>query len=319
MTMKLVTFEDISNLQIPASTCMDWVSDSILRKSEMTLPAKISLKPRDGSFMNTMPCFVPDASGHLWGGVKLVTRFPEKQPALDSKLILLDTESGEMVALMDADWITAIRTGAVAAHSIELFAQKNYTEVSILGLGNTARATMLMLASCVRDRTLNVRLLRYKDQAELFAERFGNLPNIRFSIVDSIGDLIDNAQVLVSCATYFEDDIAPDDAFGKGILVVPVHTRGFTNCDLFFDKIFADDYGHVHHFRNFEKFRSFAEVSDVVNGRVPGRESDDERILAYNIGLSIHDIAFAAHIWGMLDQSSLADIDMKQPTSKFWV
>lgn len=317
--MKLVTFEDIKSLQIPAKTCMDWVSDSILRKGEMTLPPKISLSPREGSFMNTMPCFVPDASGHVWGGVKLVTRFPEKEPALDSKLILLDTASGEMVALMDADWITAIRTGAVAAHSVELFAKKDYTEVSILGLGNTARATMLMLASCLGDRTLNVRLLRYKDQAELFMERFREYPNLRFSVIDDTVELIEDAQVLISCATYFENDIAPDSAFGEGILVVPVHTRGFTNCDLFFDKVFADDYGHVHHFRNFEKFRSFAEVSDVVNGRVAGRESDDERILAYNIGLSIHDIAFAAHIWEMLDKASLADIDMKQPASKFWV
>ena len=317
--MKLVTFEDIKGLHIPAETCMEWVGDSILRKAEMTLPAKISLKPRDGSFMNTMPCFVPDASGHLWGGVKLVTRFPEKQPALDSKLILLDTESGEMVALMDADWITAIRTGAVAAHSVELLAKQGYTEVSFLGLGNTARATLLMLASCVRDRVLNVRLLRYKDQAELFMERFKDYPNLRFSVVDGIDELLEGAQVLVSCATYFENDIAPDDAFGEGILVVPVHTRGFTNCDLFFDKVFADDYGHVHHFKNFEKFKSFAEVSDVVNGRAAGRERDDERILAYNIGLSIHDIAFAAHIWEMLDKTSLSDIDMKQPTSKFWV
>ena len=317
--MKLVTFEDIKALDIPADTCMEWVSDTILRKGEMTLPAKISLAPREGSFMNTMPCFVRAADGHLWAGVKLVTRFPEKEPALDSKLILLDTESGEMVALMDADWITAIRTGAVAAHSIELLAKKGYTEVSFMGLGNTARATMLMLANCVKDRTLNVRLLRYKDQAELFAERFAEYGNLQFSIVDSVGELIKGAEVLVSCVTYFGDDVAPDDAFDEGILVVPVHTRGFTNCDLFFDKVFADDYGHVHHFRNFEKFKKFAEVSDVVNGRVSGRESDSERILAYNIGLSIHDIAFAAHIWDLLDHDSLVEIEMKQPTEKFWV
>jgi ornithine cyclodeaminase/alanine dehydrogenase len=58
------------------------------------------------------------------------------------------------------------------------------------------------------------------------------------------------------------------------VLVVPVHTRGFTNCDLFFDKIFADDTGHVDHFRNFKQFKYFAEMSDVVNGTAEGRESD---------------------------------------------
>ena len=219
--MKLVTFEDIESLRIPPATCMEWVSDSIKRKGEMVLPAKIGLSPKAGTFMNTMPCFVRDSENHLWGGVKLVTRFPNRQPALDSKIILLDAESGEMVALMDADWITAMRTGAVAAHSVETLAQNGYTEVSFIGLGNTARATMLMLASCAGDRALNVRLLRYKDQAELFMERFKEFPNIHFSIVDDVVDLIGAAQVLVSCATYFEDDIAPDDAFGEGILVVP--------------------------------------------------------------------------------------------------
>ena len=317
--MKLVTFEDIESLRIPPATCMEWVSDSIKRKGEMVLPAKIGLSPKAGTFMNTMPCFVRDSENHLWGGVKLVTRFPHRQPALDSKIILLDAESGEMVALMDADWITAMRTGAVAAHSVETLAQNGYTEVSFIGLGNTARATMLMLASCVADRTLNVRLLRYKDQAELFAERFADFPNLRFSVVDDVEELIRGAQVVVSCATYFENDIASDDAFDEGVLVVPVHTRGFTNCDLFFDKVFADDYGHVNHFKNFSKFKSFAEMCDVVNGNMPGRENDRERILAYNIGLSIHDIAFAAHVWSMLDQTSLRTIDMKQPTSKFWV
>ena len=72
-------------------------------------------------------------------------------------------------------------------------------------------------------------------------------------------------------------------------------------------------------FKNFDKFRSFAEVSSVVNGVVPGRESDSERILAYNIGLSIHDIAFAAKIWQALDTKGLPEIDLLQPTEKFWV
>ena len=60
--------------------------------------------------------------------------------------------------------------------------------------------------------------------------------------------------MVVSCATYFENDIAENGWFKKGVLVIPVHTRGFMNCDLFFDKVFADDTGHVDHFTNFTKF-----------------------------------------------------------------
>ena len=57
-----------------------------------------------------------------------------------------------------------------------------------------------------------------------------------------------------------------------------------------------------------------------MNGVSSGRENDYERILAYNIGISIHDINFAAHIYHMLqNNSSIKNIDMIQPTEKLWV
>ncbi len=71
-------------------------------------------------------------------------------------------------------------------------------------------------------------------------------------------------------------------------------------------------------------FQRFAEVADVVCGRNPGRENDKERILAYNIGVSMHDINYAAHVYGMVKEmpevfSKLADIDMHEPVDKFWI
>ena len=78
------------------------------------------------------------------------------------------------------------------------------------------------------------------------------------------------------------------------------------------------------HFKNFARFRYYAEVSDLVNGKSVGRENDKERILAYNIGVSVHDINYAAHIYQMLEQNSdtfisLTDADMHDPTDKFWI
>ena len=78
------------------------------------------------------------------------------------------------------------------------------------------------------------------------------------------------------------------------------------------------------HFKNFSKFRYYAEVSDVVNGKAAGRENDRERILAYNIGISVHDINYAAHIYQFFEQTPgaferLTDAEMHDPTDKFWV
>ena len=35
-------------------------------------------------------------------------------------------------------------------------------------------------------------------------------------------------------------------------------------------------------------------------GKIPGRESDEERILSYNIGLGLHDAFFAERIYRMV-------------------
>ena len=166
--------------------------------------------------------------------------------------MLFDAETGEFLALMDGNWITAMRTGAVAAHSINLFGKQNYQTIGIVGLGNTARSSLLVLAS-IEKRPLNIKLLRYKDQAEQFIYRFQEYPNLNFEIVDQTEKLVKGTDVILSCATYFENDICADNCFDEGVLVVPVHTRGFTNCDLFFDKVYADDTSHVDHFKYFKK------------------------------------------------------------------
>ena len=56
--------------------------------------------------------------------------------------------------------------------------------------------------------------------------------------------------------------------------------------------------------------------SDVVNGKAPGRERETERILAYNIGLSIHDIYLAEKIYTAVTADR--EIDLKAPKEKFW-
>ena len=85
---------------------------------------------------------------------------------------------------------------------------------------------------------------------------------------------------------------------------MPVHTRGFQNCDTIFDKVFGDDTDHVRDFRYFSQFRKFGEISDVLSGELPGRENDQERILSYNIGLGLHDVYFASKIEQLLNEKT---------------
>lgn len=315
--MKIISHELVSSLNISPSTCVNWVRESFASKSVAQLPPKISLHPQSDDFFNTMPCLLPSPRNRF--GVKVVSRIQGATPSLSSLFLLYDSTTGEALALMDADWITTMRTGAVAAIAQKTLRRTGELVYAFIGLGNTARATLLCMLESEPDRHFTVRLLEHKGQEASFIHRFKSYGNVSFQCVDSARELIAGSDVIISCITKTEDLICPDDsAFREGCLVIPVHTRGFLNCDLFFDKVFGDDTGHIRNFRYFDRFKHFAELSEVLDGSVPGRETDSERILSYNIGLGLHDLVFADKIYQLLANAG-TEINLEKPVEKFWI
>lgn len=316
--MFIITHDDIANLDMPFNVMYDWVCDDIKHKNEAVLRPKISLKVGHEGFYNTMPALLPNLGCF---GVKVVSRYPERFPALDSQILLYDLETGDLLALMDGNYITTMRTGLVAAHSLLLFGKAQFDTVAFIGLGNTARATLASLLAITGDRHFNIRLLRYKDQHDSFIRRFAAYQDrIDIEIYDDIDTLVHDATTIVSSLTYTDDVFCPVTAYAPGCTIIPIHTRGFQNCDPVFDKIYADDRGHVEGFQHFGDFRSFAEVADVVNGVAPGRENSSERILVYNIGIALHDISFAAHLYQQIQEHGLKHdaVTLNNLHSKFW-
>lgn len=297
--MKIINSTDIDGLRIKPSTCVEWVKESFALKHIAQLPHKISLHPQGNDFFNTMPCLLPAPYNYF--GVKIVSRIKGAIPALNSKMLLYNSLSGELLAMLDADWITTMRTGAVATLAIQTFRRGHDITYGFIGLGNTGRATLQCLLDSEPDVMHHVTLLRYKNQAESFVQSFRSYTNVSFNICDKVDLLVSQSDVLVSCITEAQGLLCDNnDCYKEGCLLVPVHTRGFQNCDLFFDKVFADDTAHVCEFKYFSQFKYFAEIQDVISGKKVGRESDRERILSYNIGIGLHDVVFATKIHELL-------------------
>ena len=315
--MKIISQEQIKGLNISPATCVEWVKESFSLKETAQLPAKISLHPQGNDFFNTMPCLLP--SPYNYYGVKVVHRIKGATPALGSDLLLYNSQTGELLAMLDADWITTMRTGAVATLAIQTFRKSDVGTYGFLGLGNTGRATMLCLLDSEPDIMHHVILLRYKNQAESFIERFKDYSNVEFTICDNVKDVVAQSDVIISCITEAQGLLCEDNnLYKEGCLVVPVHTRGFQNCDLFFDKVYADDTAHVCGFKYFDKFKQFGEIQDVISGKTVGRESNKERILSYNIGLGLHDIVYASKIYEVLKEQSNG-VRIVRETEKFWI
>ena len=193
-----------------------------------------------------------------------------------------------------------MRTGAVAALAGKTFVN-NYESAAFgfVGLGNMAHSTMKCLCSLL-DRPHDIWLLRYKNQAEEFAAAFANEPNVKFHFTDSREELVSRTQALYSCVTVMNEQFLPASAYPQGYTLIPVHMRGFQDCDVVFDRIFGDDTGHLRCFQHFNEFQAFAEFTDVLSGKAVGRQSAEERIISYNIGLGLHDVWFASNIYDIM-------------------
>lgn len=296
--MKVITEDQVRALGISPLTCVEWVDASFRSKPLADMPPKISVHPFTDSFYTAMPCFHPDV-GRV--GVKVISRIPGGKPALKSKMMLFEAGTAELLALVDTNWITAMRTGAVTALAARLFASDfSSASFAMVGLGTIARSTLSCLLAIVPG-TCDIWLLEYKDHAEQIMREFAS-DRVRFHVTSDRRELVARTNVLFSCVTVMHEMFLPVEAYPPGYLCVPVHVRGFQNCDVVFDEVFGDDAGHMRDWKNFGGFRRFAELSDVLLGRAAGRMNASQRILSYNYGLGLHDLWFASRIYDLVNK-----------------
>lgn len=117
-----------------------------MHKPAYQLPPKISLHPKDDDFINTMPCLLPHEANCY--GVKIVSRVKGRTPALKSDSMLYDVTTGELLAVIDCDYITTMRTGAVAALTVDTLKKSYVKKIALMGLG-IAHEIAIMGKVCV--------------------------------------------------------------------------------------------------------------------------------------------------------------------------
>lgn len=314
--MKIITQNDILDLHISANTCIQWVRESFSIKKQSQLPAKISVHPQGYDYYTAMPCLLPASYDRV--GLKMVHRVKGAVPSVGSDLLLYKASTGELLAMMDGSWITAMRTGAVAALATLYLRSREDAVYSFIGLGNTARATLLCLLESEPERIHKVILKKYKNQEQNFIERFAGYSNVTFSFSDDNESLVAESDVIFSCITDADGLICENmDSFKSGCTLIPIHVRGFENCDTYFDKVFGDDTEPLKNWRHFGEFKYYGELQDVLSGS-DGRTGANERILSYNYGLGLHDALFATKIYDMLSNSE-KDVSFEKLQAKFWV
>src|SRR6476646_4593349 len=220
-------------------------------------------------FLGVMPAY----NGAL--GAKLVTFYPENKDihTHNGVIILFRPETGEPIAMMDGRLITEMRTAAVSAAATDLLARPDISTLAIIGSGVQARSHLEAMRVVRQFREVRVWSPR---NAEAFARTHG------IKLSHSAEEAVRGADVVVVATAaqqpvLFGKWISP----GTHINAVGANRPTWRELDddvLNMSKIYVEsrESALVESGDLIAAGKIFAEIGEVVSGKMPAREDGVE-------------------------------------------
>ena len=252
-------------------------------------------------------------------GIKVVGDFVSNYtvglPSELGLLTLYDPETGVPLAIMDATLITACRTGAMTAVGARYLARRDSRVLGHVGARGTAFWNVVLLDELFNLDEIRVTSRRPESRVA-FARQLAAVTATRIRVVATAEEAFDGADILVEASRLTIPEPLLRTAWVKpGAFVVPYGTVSAVELSLLdvMDKVVVDDWREAQSGR-FGALRPhvdtgrltaaslYAELGQIVTGRVPGRESRHERILLWHRGLAILDIAVGLAILRRAEQ-----------------
>jgi alanine dehydrogenase len=269
-------------------------------RGEWSMPSKVYVPaPPDGDF-RAMP-----ASGGGYAVLKWVTSFPRNPerglPTVAGVVLLSDSTTGELRALLDAGAVTASRTGAAAVLAAETLGRDGAGPAAVIGTGVNGRAVARTFAAKAREVLLwDAR----PGQAEALAEELGDGVSPAVSreealAADVIATVTPGAEILFPAGSLHGGQHASlmgADGPGKAEIAVEELLRARVVCDEWEQASHNGDIGRAVDAGSLQR-DDVAELGRVLLGEEEGRRADDEITVFDSTGLAVQDLAVAIAVY----------------------
>lgn len=302
----LISHKDIIALDIKLKDIVSNITKALIAHAnhKVNLKNKVTIRPTEETFYTAMPAGIEELNILGNKTIQRVANTEQKDvPSVCGSMFLNDYKTGDLLAVMDATWLTSMRTGCIAALSALHYAKSDSETISVIGLGNTATAAILFIHELLPN-IKKVKLLEYKDHSNRIINRFANT-NLIFETYSDTEDLFKDSDIIITAMTFSEKPFVKPEWMSEGMLAIPIHMRGWQDCDALFDKIFTDDHDHT---RDWLPTIN-GELGQVLAGHKKGRENDSEKIICYNYGIAIDDLAIAELIYKKHKQETYFTFD----------
>lgn len=287
-----------------------------LATGQAQMPTRTSVKLAPQNLALLMPSLLHTAAQDSFG-LKLVTVVPANPqrglPTIAATVLLLDTRTGQVLAVVAGSWLTAVRTGAVSGLATDMLARPDADVLALFGAGVQA-AMQVWAIHTVRPlrevRVVNRNDERYARLVETLQRQLGTAcPPLRRS--GSAHEAL-SAASLVACATsataplFSSEDIAP----GTHINAIGAFTPAMCEVDaatlararIVVDQreaalVEAGDLLQALAQGQITGAESWLELGQLVNEEKPVRQSPDDVTFFKSVGLAIQDLAVATRVY----------------------
>ena len=320
MKVLVVNGSEIRTL-LPMDECIDVMSDALaaLARSEAMVPLRqIMWLPEKVGALGMMPGYI---SGIDAVGLKVITVFPgnhgTRYDSHQGAVLLFEATHGQLLAIMDATTITAIRTAAVSGVATRLLAREDAESLAILGSGVQAGTH---LAAMLHSRPIQKVRVWSRDaaHAQRFAERESKRHGIAINVMTTVQDAVKECDIICTTTSAREpilrgEWITPGTHINAVGSSVPF-TRELDSTAVKIARLFVDrresalneagDFLLARKEGIIEDTHIVGEIGEIMIGEIDGRRTSDEITLFKSLGLGIEDLAAANHIYRKAIQSN---------------
>ncbi|MCC7265203.1 MAG: ornithine cyclodeaminase family protein [Candidatus Latescibacteria bacterium] len=298
---------DIEALDLPMGQIIEALEEMFREKGagRVEMPPKPGIHTRPDAFIHAMPAYIPSLGA---AGIKWISGYPENHhqglPYITGLLILNDPETGVPIAVMDATWLTAQRTGAATALAAKYLARPDSSTVGILACGVQGRSNLEALATLFPLRRVKAFDVR-PQVARAFARELGAALQLEIEVVDHPKAAVAGLDLVVTSGPILKHPTPAIEAgwLSPGAFACPVdfdsYWQGAALAEA--DRIATDDLEQLRYYRGEGYFGStpepYADLGQLAAGLLPGRQREDERLICLNLGLALEDLATAIRLY----------------------
>jgi len=285
------------------------VVEEVLReqaRGRVAMPAKVTMNLADfglEAWNTAMPAYIEalGASGFKWVGGFAENRSRHGLPFLISLILVQDPPTGYPLAVMEGVHITNLRTAALNALIVELYARPESRRLGIIGAGVQARFAVAAIRRIVPLEEVRVHDTDPGASAR-FARDIEAQHGIAVSVCDGAEGAVAGADIVIT-ATPSVTPLVRRAWLAPGVTAISVGSQGQEFDDeviLGVDKLICDSWEQCSHLGELRELAEtgrltradvYAEIGETIAGLRAGREHQDEDILVVPIGLGALDIA----------------------------